>query len=302
MRARRRDRGVGRPQRPRAGLGRAKRHGQLLERDCGRILRRRIDRRQARLLRHEGGARAGRHRLLDGPLRALNATTTLVSARRGQRQRRLRRPLRGIVRRRPRTSSSTRRRRSCAADTDSNHYDVYERTGGVTSLVSTGPTTTNAQVDAFFRGASTDGTKVFFETSEALTAADTNARTDVYQRSAGTTTLVSTGPDERNRLVLRALPGSFRRRLARFLRDQRPSHVGRHRSRPPTSTTATRSGRQRRSYRSDPTAATRPFRPSSTPPPTTARRSSSTRPSGSSRPSTRTASATSTSARRAPRP
>ena len=81
-----------------------------------------------------------------------------------------------------------------AGDTDSNHYDVYERTGGVTSLVSTGPTTTNAQVDAFFRGASTTGAKVFFETSEALTAADTKARTDIYQRSAGTTTLVSTGP------------------------------------------------------------------------------------------------------------
>jgi hypothetical protein len=80
------------------------------------------------------------------------------------------------------------------ADTDSDHYDVYERSGGVTTLISTGPSSTNAQVDAFFRGASTDGTKVFFETPEVLTAADTNTRTDVYQRSAGTTALVSIGP------------------------------------------------------------------------------------------------------------
>jgi hypothetical protein len=80
-----------------------------------------------------------------------------------------------------------------AGDTDSSHYDVYERAGGVTTLVSTGPSSTNAQVDAFFRGASTTGAKVFFETPEALTATDTKARTDVYQRSASTTTLVSTG-------------------------------------------------------------------------------------------------------------
>lgn len=80
------------------------------------------------------------------------------------------------------------------ADTDSNHYDLYERFNGVTTLISTGPASTNAPVDAFFRGASVAGTKVFFETPEALTAGDTNPRTDVYQRSGGTTTLVSTGP------------------------------------------------------------------------------------------------------------
>jgi hypothetical protein len=78
-------------------------------------------------------------------------------------------------------------------DTDSNHYDIYERFNGVTTLISTGPSSTNAPVDAFFRGASVDGTKVFFETSEILTASDTKARSDVYQRQASTTTLVSTG-------------------------------------------------------------------------------------------------------------
>jgi hypothetical protein len=79
-------------------------------------------------------------------------------------------------------------------DTDSNRFDLYERFNGVTTLISTGPTTTNALVDAFFRGASADGTKVFFETPEALTASDTKARSDVYQRQGTTTTLVSTGP------------------------------------------------------------------------------------------------------------
>jgi hypothetical protein len=79
------------------------------------------------------------------------------------------------------------------ADTDSGHYDVYERFNGVTTLISTGPASTNAPVDAFFRGASADGTRVFFETSEALRTTDTNTRTDVYMRQGTTTLLVSTG-------------------------------------------------------------------------------------------------------------
>jgi hypothetical protein len=80
------------------------------------------------------------------------------------------------------------------ADTDAGHYDVYERSAGVTTLVSTGPAGTNAPVDAFYRGTSANGTKVFFETPETLTASDAKPRTDIYMRSAGTTTLVSTGP------------------------------------------------------------------------------------------------------------
>src|SRR5204863_9524480 len=73
-------------------------------------------------------------------------------------------------------------------------YDVYMRAGGVTTLISTSNMSPNSPVDAFYRGSSADGSKVFFETSEALTASDTNPRTDVYMRQGSTTSLVSTGP------------------------------------------------------------------------------------------------------------
>ena len=75
-----------------------------------------------------------------------------------------------------------------AADTDTNS-DVYERSGGQTTLVSTG----TANTDASFRGASTDGTRVFFDTTESLSAADTDTAKDLYERSGGTTRLVSVG-------------------------------------------------------------------------------------------------------------
>jgi hypothetical protein len=84
-----------------------------------------------------------------------------------------------------------------ASDTDSSQ-DVYERSGGTTTLVSTGPTGGNGAFGAFFVGASPDGTKVFFGTSEQLVAADTDTSLDVYERSGGTTTLISTGPDGGN--------------------------------------------------------------------------------------------------------
>jgi hypothetical protein len=73
--------------------------------------------------------------------------------------------------------------------------DIYERFNGTTTLVTTGG---NGSFDADFVGASTDGSKVFFETSEKLLAADTDSNVDVYQRSGGTTTLLSTGPNGGN--------------------------------------------------------------------------------------------------------
>ena len=80
-----------------------------------------------------------------------------------------------------------------AADTDG-AVDVYEREGGATTLVSTGPGTGNGPADASYVGASTDGALVFFHTTEQLVPADTDGAVDVYQRSGGATTLVSTGP------------------------------------------------------------------------------------------------------------
>ena len=47
---------------------------------------------------------------------------------------------------------------------------------------------------AAFEGDSADGTRVFFSTSEALTAGDTDTRRDIYRRTGATTELVSTGP------------------------------------------------------------------------------------------------------------
>jgi len=79
-----------------------------------------------------------------------------------------------------------------AADTDANRYDVYRRLGTTTTLISTGPATTNAGVDAFLRGLSADGKRVFFETTEKLLASDTDATTDVYAREGTTTTWIST--------------------------------------------------------------------------------------------------------------
>ena len=84
-----------------------------------------------------------------------------------------------------------------AADTDSS-MDVYERSNGATTLVSTGPSGGNGAKNAVFAGASSDGSRVFIRTTEPLVAGDTDSAQDVYERSNGTTTLISTGPNGGN--------------------------------------------------------------------------------------------------------
>jgi hypothetical protein len=84
-----------------------------------------------------------------------------------------------------------------SGDTDS-AADIYERSNGATTLISTGPAGGNANLPAVFAAISKDGTHVFFQTAEALEAADTDAFTDIYERFAGTTTRVSTGPSGGN--------------------------------------------------------------------------------------------------------
>jgi len=91
-----------------------------------------------------------------------------------------------------------------AADSDAS-YDVYQRAGGITTLISTGPAGGNGNFDAGYRDISADGTHVFFQTQEQLVTADTDAQSDVYGRSGGTTTLLSTGPGGGNG----ALPAAF---------------------------------------------------------------------------------------------
>lgn len=83
--------------------------------------------------------------------------------------------------------------------------DVYDWSGGVTALVSTGPSG-NGLGDATFAGASSNGSAVFFETSDSLLGADADSSRDVYRRTGGVTTLISTGPAGGNG----GSPASFR--------------------------------------------------------------------------------------------
>ncbi len=78
------------------------------------------------------------------------------------------------------------------ADTDGS-LDIYQRSGGVTSLVSEGEINGNGAFAPTFKGMSSDGTRVFFTTQEQLVSADTDTATDLYERSGGTTTRVSAG-------------------------------------------------------------------------------------------------------------
>jgi hypothetical protein len=84
-----------------------------------------------------------------------------------------------------------------SADTDAS-TDVYERSGGSTTLLTTGPNGGNGANSATFAGTSADGSHVFFRTSEKLVVSDTDSAVDVYERSGGQTTLVSTGPSGGN--------------------------------------------------------------------------------------------------------
>jgi hypothetical protein len=74
---------------------------------------------------------------------------------------------------------------------------VYERSAGTTKRVSAGQVNGNSGFAANFRGASADGTRVFFDTFEQLVPSDGDGATlDVYERAAGETSLISPGDDE----------------------------------------------------------------------------------------------------------
>jgi hypothetical protein len=85
-------------------------------------------------------------------------------------------------------------------DTDGK-LDVYERSfdpivgSYVTRVVSTGPVGGNDAFDAFFGGASADGSKAFFSTEERLVSGDLDRAEDVYRRDieTGVTVLVTVG-------------------------------------------------------------------------------------------------------------
>jgi hypothetical protein len=79
-------------------------------------------------------------------------------------------------------------------DEDSS-LDVYERNGGVTTLISPGG---SAGSSASFAGASSDGSHIFFITSESLVAKDKDMSPDIYEQVGSITNLVSTGPEGGN--------------------------------------------------------------------------------------------------------
>ena len=75
-----------------------------------------------------------------------------------------------------------------AGDTDGLN-DVYEWDGATFTVISTPTPTTSAA----FAGASTDGSRLFFSTTEPIDAGDTGFDDDVYERYRGATWLVSPG-------------------------------------------------------------------------------------------------------------
>ncbi len=88
------------------------------------------------------------------------------------------------------------------ADLDGGGTDVYDIFAGVPSLLSTGPLDTQAEPDfgpmsmpMLFQGASADGSRVFLDSLFApLLPEDGDRCSDLYERFAGQTKMVSTGP------------------------------------------------------------------------------------------------------------
>lgn len=80
------------------------------------------------------------------------------------------------------------------ADDFDSSQDVYQRSGGVTTLRSKGPAGGDGDLNASFAGASADGGHVFIVTAEELVAGDDDGALDVYENAGAVTTLVSTGP------------------------------------------------------------------------------------------------------------
>jgi prealbumin domain-containing protein len=79
-----------------------------------------------------------------------------------------------------------------AADTD-NTQDLYDVSGGAATLMSVGPAGGNASASAIYAANSQDGSRFFFTTYESLVPQDTDAQVDVYERTGGTTTLLTAG-------------------------------------------------------------------------------------------------------------
>ena len=79
------------------------------------------------------------------------------------------------------------------ADDASSYADAFLVKDGQATLASIGPLARSNTVVASLRSMSADGTRVYFETLDALVPDDLDASNDVYLREGGLTTLVSGG-------------------------------------------------------------------------------------------------------------
>ena len=87
--------------------------------------------------------------------------------------------------------------------------------------VSTGPSGGNGDIDVHFSAASADGAHVFFDDERGAGECRQRHAFDVYERSGGQTTLVSTGPAGGNGAFTATFVRRVGRRDARLLRDCR---------------------------------------------------------------------------------
>ena len=97
---------------------------------------------------------------------------------------------------------------SWSAATPTATSDIYERSGGTTTLVSQGQINGNGAFGAGFTGASSDGSRSSSTTDEQLVSGDTDSTCDLYERSGGTTTRVSEGQINGNGAFRRLLHGA----------------------------------------------------------------------------------------------
>jgi hypothetical protein len=72
--------------------------------------------------------------------------------------------------------------------------DLYKRQGGATTLISAGPGAGAATTSVKYLGQGGNGERTLFQTYEQLVPEDVDTSTDIYERHADTTSLLSTGP------------------------------------------------------------------------------------------------------------
>jgi hypothetical protein len=118
------------------------------------------------------------------------------------------------------------------ADDFDGSSDLFERAGETTTRLSKGLGfgSGGGAFDAFFAGASSDGSHVFFRTAEQLTGDDTDTQFDIYERVGGATTRLSQGAVNGNDAFDASFAGaSSDGSQSRLLRHERAADRRRHR-------------------------------------------------------------------------